>query len=155
MSPSMCSTRTKPSSTFRTHQSHDRSQTCAEARRHASDARVRARFVVPRLLWPQEEVHRRRPAKDDRLPIAGAPGFFGARALHACARQVGFNRFKIVLGGKALAYCRDEPRRWVAGVHIGELKGKGVGGKFTEGAISNQDVAETAPDFERWRENVC
>lgn len=88
------------------------------------------------------------------ITSSGASGFYRARELHAWARQAGFDRAKMVVGGNALTYCSDEQRRWFAEVHIGRLKVEGVGGKLRELGISNQDIAEMARDFEKWRDDV-
>ncbi len=94
-------------------------------------------------------------ALQQMINSSGAPGFYRARELHAWAGQAGFDRAKMVVSGAASIYSSEEQRRWFAGIHVGRLRGEGVGGKLKELEILGQEeIEECVRDLEKWRDDV-
>ena len=85
----------------------------------------------------------------------GAPGFGGGRKIHAWARQAGFERSKMHLTGSASMRNGEQERRADVERQIAKLRGKGVGDKFKElGILNEEEIEEIVKDLERWRDDV-
>jgi ubiquinone/menaquinone biosynthesis C-methylase UbiE len=88
------------------------------------------------------------------LNSSGAPGLGRARELHVWAREAGFEREKMKVGVSGQVSSTEEERREFVDVHVGRLRGEGVGGKMRELGIMEGDLEEMIKDLERWRDDV-
>lgn len=101
----------------------------------------------------------------------GAPGLDRCRALHAWARQAGFDREKMKVGGSVMTYATPEERQWWAGGYAGRLAADTPTGKVMraltitwpvteEGqeeitkAVGEEGIEVMRRDLQRWADDV-